>query len=373
MAEVKPTIQDIFCYARDHHLIDEAQLTVKQRKVIRDICACRTEEMGFNVEECTSCGYTQLHYNSCRNASCPMCQSFNRQEWVEREEYYKLNITYYHCVFTIPAELNPYILLDKRFGYTVLFHAVSSTLNAIAADPKYLGAKIGFTAVLHTWGSTMVFHPHIHCIISGGGYTQEDTWISKDRFLFPVRVLSSLFRGKFLYEFKKYFNRSLLADPAAFDQAVDKCYKKDWIVYTKEPFENPKTVIQYLGRYTHRIAISNARIRSFENGMVTFSYKDYQGHSSIRQMTITAREFVRRYLMHVLPQGFTKIRHYGFLANANKKKRIIRLRILTNTPSRTEYVKDTIGIITRIIGRDPRKCPRCHKLIVPASALHLIE
>lgn len=196
-------------------------------------------------------------------------------------------------------------------------------------------------------------------ILSGGGYTDDMRWISKDDFIFPVFVLSSLFRGKFLDKFRRSFDYRRLEDISTFNEVIDSCYRKDWLVYTKEPFDNPDTVISYLGRYTHRIAISNARIKSFDNGMVTFSYKDYRDHCKIKNMTVTAKEFVRRFLLHVVPKNFMKIRHYGFLANAGKKERIKSLCGITDTPPKKEYVIDKIKILTRMIGHDPRLCPVC--------------
>ena len=359
MSAQQPTIQDIFCYAKDHNLIDYSHLSFKQIKAVQNICTCRTSSHGFNAETCDVCGYKRIHYNSCRDPNCPMCQAFNREVWVAKQEYYTLNIKYYHVVFTLPDDLNPYILLNQKTGYSVLFEAAAETLNTLAADKKYLGAKIGFTAVLHTWSSTLCFHPHLHVILSGGGYTEDKKWIPKDNFIFPVFILSSLFRGKFLDKFKKSFDYKRLEDISTFNEVIDSCYRKDWLVYTKRPFDNPNAVISYLGRYTHRIAISNARIKSFDNGMVTFSYKDYRDNGKVKNMTVSAGEFVRRFLLHVVPKNFTKIRHFGFLANAGKKERIKSLCGITNTPPKKECVIDKIKILTRMIGHDPRICPVC--------------
>ena len=359
MADHRPNIQDIFCYARDHELIDFGRLSSKQKKAVKNICSCRTPSQGMNAESCPKCGYKRIHYNSCRNPGCPMCQAFNREVWAAKQEHYTLNIKYYHVVFTLPDDLNPYILLDQETGYSVLFKAAAETLNTLAADKKYLGAKIGFTAVLHTWSSTVSFHPHLHVILSGGGYTEDQRWIAKDDFIFPVRVLSTLFRGKFLDMFKSLYDYSRLEDISTFNEVMDSCYRKDWVVYTKKPFDNPNTVIKYLSRYTHRVAISNARIKAFENGMVTFTYKDYRAENTIREMTLSAKEFVRRFLMHIVPKNFTRIRHFGFLANGVKKKRIRLLCKITHTAVKDEYIVDKIRILTRLIGCDPRICPAC--------------
>lgn len=281
------------------------------------------------------------------------------QKW----DYYTLNITYYHVVFTIPSELNPYVLLDKKFGYSCLFEAASQTLKELAADPEYLGGKIGITSVLHTWSSTLNFHPHIHCIVTGGRNRDSGEWISKDSFLFPIRVLSRLFKGKFLDLFRKKYPIHKLDDIREFDDVISQCYQKDWVVYTKKPMADPEAVLKYLGRYTHRIAISNARIISFENGMVSLSYKDYAHDSVISKTTITAEEFVRRYLMHVLPERFTKIRYYRFMGNTYKSQRFVKLREMTFTPARGVYRKDMVEILKRIIGRDPKICPKCKSLL----------
>jgi hypothetical protein len=302
-----------------------------------------------------------------------MCQAFKREVWVAKQECYTLNIKYYHVVFTIPDDLNPYILLDPKAGYSVLFEAAAETLNTLAVDKKYLGAKIGFTAVLHTWSSTLDFHPHLHVILSGGGYTEDKNWISKDNFIFPVFVLSSLFRGKFLGKFKKHFDYNRLEDISTFNEVIDSCYRKDWLVYTKRPFDNPDSVISYLGRYTHRIAISNARIKAFDNGNVTFSYKDYRDNGKIKIMTLTAKEFVRRFLMHVVPKNFTKIRHYGFLANAGKKKLIKMLCGITNSVPKCADAIDTIKILTKLIGHDPRFCPVCKSPLKTPFSFPLLE
>lgn len=359
----KPTIQDIFRYACENNLIDFSKINKKQNKVIQDILFCRTSQKGFHSDECPSCGFKKIYYNSCKNPNCPQCQAFNKEVWIEKQEFYNLNIKYFHVVFTVPEELNQYALLDKSFFYKCLFNAVGDTLNTLSSDSKYLGAQLGFIAVLHTWGSNLSFHPHIHCIVSGGGKTSDNRWISKDKFLFPIKVLSTLFRGKFLSYFKRNYPTNKIKNIHDFLDIVDLCYRKSWIVYTKEPLDNPNSVIQYLGRYTHRIAISNSRILSFENGIVTFKYKDYKDNCSIKEMSLSAKEFCRRYLMHVPPQNFMRIRYYGFLSNSNKNKRFVILREITNTAPKTEFVKNVIGIIAKMIGHDPRYCPHCHQLL----------
>lgn len=368
-----PTIQDIFRYACENNLIDMNNINRKQKKVIEDIIKCRTLDSGFNYDECPSCGYKKIHYNSCKNPNCPQCQAFNKEVWIQKEEFYSLCIKYFHVVFTIPEELNSYFLLNKKFSYNCLFKAVGETLNELAADSKYLGGQIGFTAVLHSWGANLSFHPHIHCIVSGGGKTTEGKWISKDTFLFPVNVLSSLFKGKFLDYFKSGYPKSNIDNIKEFNDTISFCYQKNWVVYTKEPLSNPDSVIKYLARYTHRIAISNSRIVSFKDGIVTFKYKDYKDNNAIKEMSLSAKEFCRRYLMHVPPKSFMRIRHYGFLGNSKKDKVITELRKITNTPEKPSFVRDTIKIITKIIGHDPRVCPRCNASLKRNIPFPLLE
>ena len=367
------TIQDIFRYARDNDLLDLNHLTRKQRKTVEDIIRCRTPAMGFNAEQCSSCGYKLIHYNSCKNPNCSKCQAFNKEVWIMKEQFYSLNIKYYHVVFTVPEELNPYFLLDRKLSYNILFSASADTLNTLAKDPKFLGGQIGFTSVLHTWGSNLSFHPHIHCIVSGGGKSLTGSWISKDDFLFPVRVLSKLFRGKFLSAFQKSFDISRLKNIKEFDDTISACYQKDWVVYTKEPLDKPDSVIQYLSRYTHRIAITDRRIISFCDGNVTFKYKDYRDSHKLKEMTLSAKEFCRRYLLHVPPKSFVRIRHYGFLANSRKKEHIKQLRVITGTPDKTAFVKDAIAIITKLIGHDPRVCPKCRASLKRVPLIHQLE
>ena len=354
------TVQSIFSSLRLYKKIDPSKLNRKQRHVLADICSCRTKERGFHLDRCENCGDEILHYNSCQNPCCPKCQAVAKEIWSMKQEFYTLNIPYFHVVFTLPSELNQLALVDPVLIYNLLFECAAESLKTLAADPKYLGASIGFTAVLHTWGSNLSLHPHLHCVVSGGGTDKNGKWkSSKKKFFIPVRVLSSLFKGKYLSKLKKRFDRLKLEDPDSYQIILDQCYGKDWIVYTKKPMTNPSAVIKYLSRYTHRIAISNGRIISHENGSVTFSYKDYKDHCRVKQMTLSEEEFFRRYMLHVPPHRFMRIRHYGFLGNRNKDDRIRILRNLTNTPDPGIFKPDMRRILFRVLKKDVTTCPIC--------------
>ncbi len=354
------TVQSVFNDLKRFRKIDPSTLNRKQRKVLDDICSCRTEERGFHVDKCENCGDEKLHYNSCKNPCCPKCQAVEKEVWAMKQEFYTLNITYFHVVFTLPSQLNQLALIDPVLIYDLLFESAAESLKTLAKDPKYLGASIGFTAVLHTWGSNLSLHPHLHCVVSGGGTDQNGKWkSSKKKFFIPVRVLSSLFRGKYLSGLRKRFDKLKLDDPDLLQEIIDQCYQKDWVVYTKKPMKNPSTVIRYLSRYTHRIAISNARIKSHSDGKVTFTYKDYKDHNKVKEMTLSEEEFFRRFMMHVPPYRFMRIRHFGFLGNRNKDDRIRILRNLTNTPDPGIFRLDMTRVISRVLKKDVTTCPIC--------------
>lgn len=354
------TIQTIFQNLVDENRINYSALNPKQKKVLKDILRCKTPEAGFNKDVCENCGHVEIHYNSCKNPNCPNCQAYDRTVWVHKQEQFVLDVPYFHVVFTIPSELNVLAILDPKSMYSILFEAVKETLKELAADKKYLGANIGFTAVLHTWGQNLTLHPHIHCIIPGGGLNSLGKWKnSKKNFFLPVKVLSKVFRGKFLNTLKKRFDKAILNDPSQLYEIIDTCYKKDWVVYTKKPMKSAGHVIKYLGRYTHRIAISNARIIKYENRRVTFKYKDYRDDNKIKEMTLADEEFFRRFMLHVLPKGFMKIRHYGFLGNRNKQERMKALRTATNTKDPAPLNIDPITILSEILKRDVSICVAC--------------
>jgi Putative transposase/Transposase zinc-binding domain len=314
-------------------------LCSEQRRALRDIAACRTAALGGHVEECDRCGHRQIAYNSCRNRHCPKCQATAAAEWVEDREAELLPVEYFHVVFTLPAAIGPIALQNPRTVYGLLFRAAAETLQQVAADPKHLGADIGFLAVLHTWGQNLQHHPHVHCVVPGGGPSSDGSrWVScRPGFFLPVRVLSRLFRGKFLALLKAAFDGGKLsfhgkladlAQPTEFRRTLADTANTEWVVYAKPPFGGPEQVLKYLARYTHRAAISNYRMISMEGDQVEFLWKDYAHQGKQKTMKLNAVEFIRRFLMHVLPAGFVRIRHYGFLANRTCREKLELCRTL---------------------------------------------
>jgi hypothetical protein len=314
-----------------------ASLSTEQRRVLRDVTQCRTAALGGHIEACDACGHQRIAYNSCRNRHCPKCQGEARRKWLEQRSTELVSVPYFHVVFTLPGEIAPVALQNPRAVYGILFRAAAETLLEIAADRKHMGADIGFLAVLHTWGQNLLHHPHLHCVVPGGGFAVEgDGWVncSKDFFL-PVRVLSLVFRGKFIAYLKQAFREGNLAfhgrltalnQVEAFEQRLNTAVRSDWVVYAKPPFGGPEQVLKYLARYTHRVAISNRRLIKCANGQVRFHYKDYTQGSAMKEMTLTACEFIRRFLLHTLPRGFVKIRQFGFLANRVRRERLASAR-----------------------------------------------
>ncbi|MEQ8368613.1 MAG: IS91 family transposase [Roseicyclus sp.] len=307
-------------------------LSLDQLKVMSAVETCRTAALGGHVEACQDCGHQRITYNSCRNRHCPRCQGAAARAWLEAQQANLLPVGYFHVVFTLPAEIADIAFHNKALVYDLLFRTASETMMTIAADPKHLGARIGITAVLHTWGSAMIHHPHVHMIVPGGGIaTDGSRWISsRSAFLLPVRVLGALFRRLFVTQLvalhdagKLVFFGKLaeLADLCTFRRYLSPVKKKHWVVYAKAPFAGPEAVLGYLSRYTHRVAISNRRLIGFGNDGVTFRYKDYRRNDADRQqvMTLSADEFIRRFLLHVLPKGFHRIRHYGLLASSARQ------------------------------------------------------
>jgi len=290
------------------------------------ITACRTALLGGHVEQCDDCGATRIAYNSCRNPHCPKCQGLARAQWLAQRQAELLPVPYFHVVFTLPASVGEIAFQNKAALYAMLFRAAAETLATIAADPRHLGAKLGMTMVLHTWGQTLQHHPHVHCVVPGGGPSLDGTrWVTcRPTFFLPVRVLSRLFRRLFLRELKNGFGAGKLrffgklanlAEPLAFARRLGELRRRDWVVYAKPPFGGPEQVLAYLGRYTHRVAIANSRLLSLADGKVRFTWKDYRAGSKTKVMTLDANEFIRRFLLHALPDSFHRIRHYGFLAN----------------------------------------------------------
>jgi hypothetical protein len=324
-------------------------ISLAQLKVMSAIETCRTAALGGHIEGCEDCGHRRIAYNSCRNRHCPKCQAAAARAWLAAREDDLLPVGYFHVVFTVPAEVADIAFHNKAVIYDLLFRAASETMLTIAADRRHLGARIGITAVLHTWGSAMTHHPHIHMVVPGGGVSLDgERWISsRTAFLLPVRVLSKLFRRLFLTRLHElhaaarlhFFGDHVeLNERRAFLRYLAPLRKKKWVVYAKPPFAGPEAVLAYLSRYTHRVAISNHRLISFDETGVTFRYKDYRRNGAERQrtMTLVADEFIRRFLLHVLPQGFHRIRHYGLLASAGRKVNVARARKLLAAPAPSE-------------------------------------
>ncbi len=370
----KIEVQDIMIkygklYKEEHKLMPHIQ------KAMNAIAKCRTGELGAHEDVCDECGFTKISYNSCRNRHCPKCQSIAREKWIYDREFEILNVKYFHVVFTIPSELYVITKQNERKVYNILFKATAETLQELSQDKKYLGAEIGFMEVLHTWGQTIVYHPHIHCIVPAGGMDKIGKWRnSKKKFFIPVKVLSRKFRGKFLYYLKQeklefYGKNKEFENKQNFEELIARLYNKEWIVYCKPPFKDARCVIRYLGRYTHRVAISNNRIKKEENGYITFKYRDYKDNKKEKEMTITAEEFIRRFLLHILPPRFMKIRHYGLLGNKNKKTKLAICKKLTKTANLVKPEINTLEILKKTLGVDFNLCPLCHKghLLTPNS------
>lgn len=348
-------------------------MPLNRLRVMRAIETCRTANQGGHVDECGHCGTKVISYNSCRNRHCPKCQFLKKEQWIEAREKDLLPIPYFHAVFTLPDLLNPLVLRNQEILYGILFKSVSETLAQLSETRKHLGADIGFISILHTWGQNLMDHPHIHNIVTGGGLSRDGRkWKScKKDFFLPVKVMSKLFRGKFLAYLKKLRAEnkliypgavSHLAQPSAFNALISDLYKKKWVVYCKPPFDGTKGVLEYIGRYTHRIAISNHRIVKTEANEVSFRWRDYADNNKSKIMTVDADEFIRRFLLHVLPDRFVKIRHYGLLGNRCRRKKLDQCRELLSctghnkAEQKTETWQETLF---RIAGIDVSKCPVC--------------
>ncbi len=354
-------------------------VSLDQLKVMSAIETCRTAALGGHVEACEDCGHTRIAYNSCRNRHCPKCQGAAAREWLAEREADLLPVGYFHVVFTVPAKIADIAFHNKAMVYDLLFKAASQTMLTIAADPKHLGARIGITAVLHTWGSAMIHHPHIHMIVPGGGISLDgERWISsRPAFLLPVRVLSKLFRRLFLTQLLElhdagrlhfFGDQSSMSDRRTLLHHLAPVRKMNWVVYAKPPFGGPEAVLAYLSRYTHRVAISNRRLISLDETGVSFRYKDYRRDGAERQRTmmLSADEFIRRFLLHVLPKGFHRIRHYGLLASASRKANVARARELLAVPmpSKTEVPVSTPA------PQPPCPCPYCGGRMIIIEIIH---
>jgi hypothetical protein len=381
-------VADIFrafgpSYRRDHgHNMPRRHL-----RAMHAIEACRTAELGGHVDRCDTCGGLKISYNSCRNRHCPKCQWLEKERWLDDRRGDLVPTHYFHVVFTLPQKMRPWALKNQQLVYALLFRAASQTLATLARDPRYLGAQIGCLAVLHTWTQTLIDHPHLHCIVTAGGLAEDgNQWITWRKGLFiPVKVLSLLFRGIFLEELKRQHAGGRLKAPratdesqphAAFDGLIAALYRQPWVVYCKPVLAAPEHVIAYLGRYTHRVALSNDRLVRLENGQVTFRWRDSARHNKTKLMTVEATEIIRRFLLHVLPSGFVKIRYYGILSHRNRATKLLTSRLLLGAP--VPEVPDKVtwqDLFQRLTGIDPRACPFCNRgrMVQTAALLPLVR
>jgi hypothetical protein len=384
MDRPKLEVADVFRrYGEAYREKHGASMSRAQRRIMTAIEVCRTAALGGHLERCDQCGHERNCFNSCRDRHCPKCQSLARAQWIEDRQSELLDCPYFHVVFTLPEEIATIAYQNKEMVYGILFQTTAETLKTIAADPEHLGAEIGFFAVLHSWGQNLMFHPHLHCVVPGGGLSPDGKrWVAcKPDFFLPVRVLSRLFRRRFLESLQKAFDsgklqffgslESLRAS-SAFTGQIARAKGSEWVVYTKRPFAGPKQVLDYVGRYTHRVAISNNRLVDIENGQIHFQWKDYRESGQVKTMSLSADEFIRRFLIHVLPEGFQRIRYYGFLGNRYRQQKLSLCRRLLGmqmpaqqtTASRPKDYRDRYEELT---GRSLHQCPQCrqgHMLIV---------
>ncbi|MDD3186837.1 MAG: IS91 family transposase [Anaerostipes sp.] len=364
------TVQDIFLrFYEDFRKLHS--VSPGQDRTALCIMKCKTPEMGANVSECPECHLRKIHYNSCRNRFCTMCQAMDVDKWIDLQQENVLDVPYFHAVFTIPEELYALTYSNQKLLYDTMYHAVSSTLKELSSDSKHLGARIGFICVLHTWGSKMNYHPHIHTIILGGGLDERNHWKDKGKkFFFPVKVLSAVFKKYYLQELKMLREKELLEyhgsantfmNHYAFKELLDLCYEKKWISYIKPAFQGASSVIHYLGRYTHRIAISNRRIVEMDEKNVTYLVKDYKNKGHWKSITIPGTEFIRRFLMHVLPKGFVRLRHYGILSCRIKKDKMTLCRNLLGCRQYLSKLRgmNTEQVMMALYHIDICKCPEC--------------
>jgi hypothetical protein len=352
-------------------------LSIAQKRAFAAISACRTAALGGHVTACDRCDHQRISYNSCRNRHCPKCQAHARAEWLERRQAELLPIPYFHLVFTLPQEVAALALQNKRLLYGMLFEAASQTIAEVAANPRHLGAHdVGILAVLHTWGQNLMHHPHLHCVVSGGGLTVDgQRWIaSKNYFFLPVRVLSRVFRRNYCQLLRQAYNQEQLefhgqlaplAERHAFEKLLAAAAGREWVVYAKRPFQEPSCVLKYLARYTHRVAIANSRLVRYHAGRVTFRYRDYAAGGRERTMTLIGSEFIRRFLMHVLPKGFMRIRYFGYLANRQRQEKLAHCRQLLGEavlPSAPEVLHESsVQHVTKADHGNPVACPACQR------------
>lgn len=349
----KPEVADVL----DAHwpqVEQSATINSWQLRTLGAVKRCRTAALGSHVDGCTSCGHLRISYNSCRNRHCPKCQGKQRDKWIQAREAELLPVPYFHVVFTLPDTLNQLCLHQPATMYNILFDSVWDTINCFGQDTKWLGAQTGMIAMLHSWGQTMTLHPHLHCIVPGGGLTKQNKWRkakSDGKYLFNVKAMGNVFRGKFIAQLKKRLPGHIT--PAL----TDSLYKQGWVVFAKKPFDSPHSVIEYLGRYTHKIAISNHRLQKQENGKVDFTYKDYKQGAVTKTMQLDAMEFIRRFSMHILPKGFVRIRHYGILSSTGKQKKAALIKAQLPPIKTPAYLKPK----AKPEPYNPKQCPCCKK------------
>jgi hypothetical protein len=375
-------VADILHAQGDAFVEQHPWLSVQQRSVLRAIARCRTAALGGHLDRCDACGHQAISYNSCRNRHCPKCQAQARARWLAARERDLLDVPYVHVVFTIPHALLPLAYRNSARLYTWLFHASAATLREVAADPRHLGAEIGVLSILHTWGQTLVRHPHVHCVVPAGGLSSDhQRWIRPKYagFFLPVKVLSRVFRGKFVAALRRAYTRGQLdlaggtedlRDPARWHAFIDALFQADWVVYAKPAFGGASAVLRYLGRYTHRVAISNHRLRSFDGARIAFQWKDYAHHDQRRTMTLSAMEFLRRFVQHILPRGFVRIRQSGFLANTCRTARVARARTLLGMARTTVATASTTTEAPTV---DTWACPRCGAAMILGPILSALQ
>lgn len=365
---------DLAALVRTHGAVYQQahRLTRGQHRALRAIAACRTAALGGHTETCDVCGATRIAYNSCRNRHCPQCQTLAKERWLRARQADLLPVEYFHVVFTLPHMLNALAQGNPRVCYALLFQAARETLTAFGDDPRHLGGEVGGLAILHTWGQTLEQHLHLHCLILGGALARDGSrWLpAKPGFLFPVRALAAVFRGKYLAGLQQAFARGELrlagsvaglAAPPAVAAFLARCRTTDWVVYAKPPFAGPAQVLEYLGRYTHRVAISNDRLVSVDDGQVRFRWKDYAHGHRLKTMTLPAAEFLRRFLLHILPDRFVRIRHFGVLANRGRTAKLARCRALLAAPPPPPPgpPESVAALLRRLTGVDIGQCPVC--------------
>jgi hypothetical protein len=347
------------------------RLTSVQHRALRAIAACRTAALGGHRETCDRCGAVRIIYHSCRNRHCPKCQTLTKERWLAARRADLLPIPYFHVVFTLPHDLNALAQGNPRVIYALLFRAAADTLLAFGRDPRHLGGTIGITAILHTWGQNLSQHLHLHCLVTGGALARDRSrWIpGRSSFLFPVRALSTVFRAKYLANLQHAFDAGQLhfaagtanlASRTAFTGFLGGLRTVDWIVYAKRPFAGPEQVLAYLGRYTHRVALSNDRLAELGDGFVRFRWRDYADHDCVKTLTLATDEFLRRFLLHVVPRGFMRIRHFGLLANRTRRAVLARCRALLGQPSVDDAPLESVAaLMGRLMGIDKARCPIC--------------